>query len=128
MLAGCPAVQTVASSAGNAGLAGVSAGSGGTGSGSAGSGGTTTTGTATLSWTAPTTNTDGSILNDLAGYHIHYGTSASALTQTIDVSGGGTTSYVVTGLPSGYTYYFSISAYSSAGTESANTSVVSKTI
>src|SRR6185437_145652 len=33
-----------------------------------------TSGTATVSWTAPATNTDGSGLTDLAGYHLHYGT------------------------------------------------------
>src|SRR5438309_1476774 len=29
------------------------------------------------SWTAPTTNTDGSPLTDLAAYRVYYGTSAS---------------------------------------------------
>ena len=28
----------------------------------------------TLNWTAPTTNTDGTALTDLAGYKIYYGT------------------------------------------------------
>jgi len=32
-------------------------------------------GTALLSWTAPTENSDGSPLTDLAGYKIHYGSS-----------------------------------------------------
>jgi hypothetical protein len=33
-----------------------------------------TTGTATLSWSAPTTNTDGTPVTTLIGYHIYYGT------------------------------------------------------
>jgi hypothetical protein len=33
-------------------------------------------GRATLSWTAPTENTDGTTLANLAGYRIRYGTSA----------------------------------------------------
>ena len=46
----------------------------------------TTNGSATLSWTPPTQNTDGSTINNLAGFRIQYGTSASALTQTIEVT------------------------------------------
>ncbi|MDE2050811.1 MAG: putative Ig domain-containing protein, partial [Gammaproteobacteria bacterium] len=39
------------------------------------SSGSGSTGTAAVSWTAPTTNSDGSALTDLAGYHVYYGTS-----------------------------------------------------
>jgi hypothetical protein len=84
-------------------------------------------GSATLTWVAPTVNTDGTILNNLAGYHIFYGTNADALTEEIDVSGAASTSYVVNGLAPG-TYYFAVSAYSSAGTESDDSNVASKTI
>jgi hypothetical protein len=85
------------------------------------------TGIATLTWTAPTTNTDGTALTDLAGYHIYYGTSAEALTQEVDVPGAVTTTYEISGLNSG-TYYFSVTAYSSIGIESAESNVGSKTI
>lgn len=84
-------------------------------------------GTASLSWTPPTTNTDGSTLTNLAGYRISYGTSASALTQQIQISNPGVASYVVSGLGSG-TYYFAIRAYNTAGAESASSTVASKTI
>ena len=87
----------------------------------------TGTGTATLTWVAPKVNTDGTILNNLAGYHIYYGTDANALTQEIDVAGATTTSYVVNGLAAG-TYYFAVTAYSSAGTESDDSNEGSKAI
>ena len=70
----------------------------------------TTNGSATLSWTPPTQNTDGSTITNLAGFRIQYGTSASALTQTIEVSNPGVATYVVTGLSSG-TWYFAVRAY-----------------
>ena len=84
-------------------------------------------GSATISWTPPTQNTDGSTINDLAGFRIQYGTSASALTQTIQVANPGLATYVVTGLSSG-SWFFAVRAYNSGGAESANSSVVSKTI
>jgi hypothetical protein len=85
------------------------------------------TGSASLSWVAPIDNTNGTLLNQLAGYHIHYGTSANALTQSIDVSGTSTTTYVISNLAAG-TYYFAVSAYTAQGTESALSDVASKTI
>jgi Putative Ig domain len=84
-------------------------------------------GSATLSWTPPTENTDGSTLNNLAGFRIQYGTSATALTQTVQIANPGVVTYVVSGLNSG-NWYFAIRAYSSGGAESANSNVVSKTI
>lgn len=84
-------------------------------------------GGATLSWNAPTQNTDGSTLTNLAGYRIAYGKSASALSETVQVSNAGVTSYVVENLAPG-TWYFAVKAYTSAGTESAASKVVSKTV
>jgi hypothetical protein len=84
-------------------------------------------GSATLSWTPPSENTDGSTLSNLAGFRIQYGTSAAALTQTVQISNPGVVTYVVTGLNAG-NWYFSIRAYNSSGAESANSNVVSKTI
>ena len=76
------------------------------------------TGSATLSWTAPTQNTDGSTLTGLAGYYIHYGTSANTLTQTVQVANPGLLTYTVQGLASG-TWYFSVAAYTTGGSQSA---------
>lgn len=84
-------------------------------------------GSASLSWTPPTTNTNGTQLSNLAGYRIYYGTSPSTLTRTVQVSGAGMTRYVVSDL-SPATYYFSIRAYSSTGAESSNSNVVTKVV
>jgi hypothetical protein len=86
-----------------------------------------TSGTATLTWTAPTTNTDGSALTDLAGYHIYYGNSPSALSTMIDIASAGTLSYTVGSLASG-TWYFAISAYTTSGLQSALSATGSKSI
>lgn len=84
-------------------------------------------GTATINWTPPLNNTDGSTLSNLAGYNIHYGTSSTALTQTVQVAQAGLTTYTLSNLTSG-TWYFGVSAYNSAGTESAMSNLASKTI
>ena len=84
-------------------------------------------GTATLTWVAPTKNTDGTPVTSLVGYHIYYGTTEGALTNSIVVSGATTTSYEITGLSSG-TWYFAIAADAADGTESAQSNIGSKTI
>ena len=88
---------------------------------------TPTTGSASLSWTAPTTNIDGTEVTDLAGYHVYYGQNASSLQQTITINTPTVTSLVVDGLSSG-TYYFTVVAYNSMGVDSADSNIVSKTI
>jgi len=89
--------------------------------------GTPTVGSATLHWAAPTQNTDGSTVTNLSGYVISYGMSASALSQTVAISTPTTTSYTIQNLGSG-TWYFAVSSLSAAGTQSALSTVVSKTI
>jgi len=84
-------------------------------------------GAATLSWTAPTQNVDSTALTNLAGYLIYYGTSSSALTQSVQVSNPGVTTYLVESLAPA-TYYFAVRAYTTSGIESANSNIVSKTI
>ncbi|MGC2033318.1 MAG: fibronectin type III domain-containing protein [Steroidobacteraceae bacterium] len=84
-------------------------------------------GAVTLTWVPPADNTNGTPLTDLAGYHIHYGTSQDNMTKVIDLAGTSTTEYEVSGLAPG-TYYFAISAYTTEGTESAESDVGYKTI
>jgi hypothetical protein len=86
-----------------------------------------TSGSANLSWLAPTTNSNGTALTNLAGFHIYYGTNQKSLNQTVDITSPTETSYVISGLAQG-TYYFSIVAYNSAGVDSPTSNMVSKTI
>jgi len=85
------------------------------------------TGTASLSWQAPTTNTDGKALTDLSGYSIVYGMNPDDLTESIQLTGVGLQTYVIDDLGSG-TWYFAIRAVASTGAESALSEIVSKTI
>jgi hypothetical protein len=85
------------------------------------------TGSATLSWTEPTENTNGTPITGLAGYHIYYGTAENVWTTTITVASPTETSYVVSGLAPG-TYYFAVVAFNSAGMDSPQSNVLSKTI
>jgi hypothetical protein len=87
----------------------------------------TVTGSATISWTPPLQNTDGSTLTNLAGYRISYGTSPSALTQTVQVPTVGLATYTIDNLAQG-TWYFSIKAYTTTGAESAPSTPASKTV
>ncbi len=86
-----------------------------------------TNGSATLAWTDPTLNTNGSALTNLAGIHIYYGTSQSAMTNVVTVASTTQTSYTVTGLGTG-TWYFGATAYTTSGTESSISQIGSKTI
>jgi hypothetical protein len=85
------------------------------------------TGSATLTWAAPTQNTDGSALTDLAGYVIHYGRSAAALTQQITIGSAGTLRYVVGNLDPG-TWYFAVTSVNSANLESTLSPTVNNAI
>lgn len=84
-------------------------------------------GSAKVSWTAPTTNTDGSSMTNLASFKVLFGTSSGSLTQTAVVSNAQAISTTITPLGAG-TWYFAVRAVNSSGTESANSAVVSKTI
>lgn len=81
----------------------------------------------TLTWTAPDDNADGTPLVDLTGYKIRYGTASGNYSQTVTLSNAGLNRFVVDNLSSG-TYYFTISAYNSAGTESQLSGELSTTI
>jgi len=92
-----------------------------------GSTSSSTDGSATLTWTAPTENANGTPVTNLAGYRVYYGTSPSDLSQSVEVTGADTTTYAVENLPAG-TYYFAVAAYNTSGVESEQSNVGSKTI
>ena len=84
-------------------------------------------GSATISWTAPTTNTDGSTLTNLASFRIYYGTSSGSLSQRSDVSDNTQRSATINSLSAG-TWYFSVRAVNTGGMESANSNIASKAV
>ncbi len=87
------------------------------------------TGQVKLSWIAPSTRIDSSYLpiNDLEGYRIYYGTSASDLVMLIDLNDNTITEYTLDTLPTG-NYYFTITAYDSDGYESGHSNVINKDV
>ena len=86
-----------------------------------------TTGTAVLNLTPPSQNTDGSALTDLQGMRVYSGTSASSLTEVLDLPGTTATTYTLSNLASG-TWYFAATAYTSDGRESSPTPTANKNI
>jgi hypothetical protein len=85
------------------------------------------TGSVSLSWTAPTKNTDGTALTDLAGYRVHYGTSSGSYTHSVQLPNKSLTSVVIEDLTPAR-WYFAVKAYNSSGIESAFSGSVSKLI
>ena len=89
----------------------------------------TTDKSVTLSWNPPTQNSDGSSIDNLAGYTLHYGTSSEDYTGSIEITSPTATSYVVSGsnFPPG-TYYFAISAYNAQQVSSSLSGEISVTV
>jgi hypothetical protein len=75
---------------------------------------------ATMSWTAPTTYTDGSAITGISGYKVYVGTSPGSYSQTVSV--GNVTNYTVSNLADSTTYYFAVAAYDTTGGSSATSS------
>jgi hypothetical protein len=69
--------------------------------------------TATLRWTAPTQNVDGTALTNLSGYQVSYGTASKSYCSTLSAAAG-VTSVVIEGLEPG-TWYFAVKAVNAAG-------------
>lgn len=84
-------------------------------------------GSAALSWTPPTRNTNGTALTNLAGYRVYYGTSSGSLNRIVQIANPGLANYVVDNLAPA-TWYFAVRAYNTNGAESALSNVASKTI
>ena len=84
-------------------------------------------GSATLTWTPPLQNSDGTTLTNLSGYRIYYGTAANSLSQSIDLVNTGLTSYTISNLSTA-TWYFGMTAYTTSGTESPVSNLATKTI
>jgi uncharacterized membrane protein len=82
---------------------------------------TISSGTTTLTWNA---NAE----SDLTGYKVYRGTASGAYGAPVATLPKTATSYIATGLQTGTTYFFVITAYDSAGNESTLSNEVSKSI
>ena len=79
-------------------------------------------GSVTLSWTPPVENTDGSPLENLAGYRIYYGTAQGLYSHSILIDNPGIATYMVGNLVP-HTYYFAATSINAAGAESSLSNV-----
>lgn len=83
--------------------------------------------TAIVTWTAPTTNTDGSALTDLAGFRMQYGSSATGLDQSVYLQNPALRTWTSPALAAG-TWFFGARAFNAAGLESDLSNVASKVL
>jgi hypothetical protein len=85
-----------------------------------------------LAWDAPISLTDGSIMTDVTGYKIYYGTESGVYTSSIDV--GNKTRYPIADFSGvvavkGITYYITVTAYDAdKTTESAYSNEIARII
>ena len=82
-------------------------------------------GSAVLTWTAPTTNVDGTPLTDLAGFKVYWGNVSGNYSYNKDV--GNVVTYSLTGLGKG-TWFFAVTAYDTSGNASVYSNEVKKNI
>ena len=83
------------------------------------------TGSATLSWARPITNTDGSPLTDLAGFKVYWGTASGVYQNQRVINNAAATTSVVSDLAAGR-WYFAVSALDMSGAESGKSNEASK--
>lgn len=74
-------------------------------------------GSMSLSWTAPTENTDGSALTDLAGYNLYYGKSSGQYDKTLRIDNPSVSTYLIDNLLPD-TYYVAATSFNTSGVES----------
>jgi hypothetical protein len=86
-----------------------------------------TLGSATVSWSPPTTFEDGTPIENLAGYRVVYGLSSTELSESVTIPSTAITSTTIEGLSRG-TWYFAVKAYTTANVESNLSNIAYKTI
>lgn len=82
---------------------------------------------ATLNWTRPTTNTDGTPYANPAGYRIQYGSSATGLDTSVYLENPQASTWTSPQLAVG-TWFFGVRAVNAQGLESAISNVTSKVL
>jgi hypothetical protein len=84
-------------------------------------------GSMTLSWTAPTENSDGTPLMDLAGFYVYFGESQGNYSNRVRIDNPSLSTYVIENLlPK--TYYVVATSFNSLGIESTFSNVATKTV
>ena len=84
-------------------------------------------GSATLSWTAPTENEDGTQLIDLAGYKLYWGTTPGTYPNSVTIDNPTVTTYLVENLTPG-TYEFVATSFNTSGVESRYSGAATKVV
>lgn len=84
-------------------------------------------GAATISWSPPTQNADGSHLGNLVGYRIYFGKRATRLDRSIEIDNPGLTRYMVEDLAPAR-WHFAMTSVNAQGVESARSKTVSKLV
>lgn len=84
-------------------------------------------GSVTLSWTAPTQNSDGSTLTDLDAFKIYYGNSQGSYPNQILIDNASVTTYMVDNLTPN-TYFFVATSVNSQGVESEYSNLTQVTV
>jgi len=84
-------------------------------------------GSAKLTWTPPTQNTDGSTLTNLSAYKVYWGTSPGVYSSQLAINNPLTTTWTLNNLAGGR-WYFAVSAVTTGGVESAKSNEASKLI
>jgi hypothetical protein len=87
----------------------------------------TATGSAALSWTAPTENEDGTTLTDLAGFKVYWGNGSGGYPNSFTIENASVTTYTVDGLSAG-TWQFAVTAFNEARVESGFSAPATKVI
>jgi hypothetical protein len=87
----------------------------------------TATGSAMLSWTPPTQNSDGSPLTNLAAYRVHFGTASGSYPNMTTVNNPGIATFVVDQLTPA-TWHFVVTAVNASGVESTFSNAATKTV
>ncbi len=84
-------------------------------------------GSMSLTWTAPTQNSDGTALTDLAGFNLYHGTTAGNYTHKIRIDNPSISTYLVENLLPD-TYYVVATSFNSSGVESDYSNMAVKTV
>jgi hypothetical protein len=87
----------------------------------------TALGSMTLTWIAPTENSDGTVLTDLAGYNLYYGVSAGNYPNRIRINNPSISTYIIENLLPD-TYFVVATSFNASGIESVFSNMATKMV